>query len=689
MNGSHNMTEQCNQSSSNHFLLEQPSPFDIFVGILMILIIITSLLGNLLILYAFVTSPKLRTVNNYFIMNLALSDILTTCLVIPFDVYMTLRVLSSWSFGHAMCKVWTTAYTISVPTSIFTLCVVSIDRYYAISNPLGYRAGATLSKKKAMFFILSVWGLSLFMAFLPDAVGPLFNETLSRDLPPECTKTYVCTFDMSPGYSAVITIIAFFLPSIVMATLYARMYFIITFKRCVYDARQQDEQVVRSKWRRLGSMSGCRISRVWQDGNRESFPHVENHNARENRMEAKRMLRLDEIIVNGSLQKHFDQNENISIPRKKSDESKYCENGFTLGNEKVLADMMKFPRKTSVSDELGIIAEESPKPGNYKQKKNTSMDYENHDEIKMDEAIMGRTVIINPCAENVSNESTATQGSAQGNSKEISSKWKGEKVPGEIQGTQKIINGNTEVNIDREINDSGKNSKNIDNEVNEHENCDVEANCLERKPSKISDERNKPLGSSVNAEIVEIPHSQPKMNGSNATKMNKKSFENMEALTIVNLTEVAKNDSVRKRKDQVSNDEQRKNMEKKMDFASWKHFHEISKKKVERTKSETKSRLSSTNSTENRPSHSLHQTKLARNISVIVLVQLACWYPYCVSSIVYNLCDSCTHISSASQYLLLAIGYLSCAINPFLYAYQQQSFRQVFKRMIKKLRLKH
>jgi hypothetical protein len=63
------------------------------------------------------------------------------------------------------------------------------------------------------------------------------------------------------------------------------------------------------------------------------------------------------------------------------------------------------------------------------------------------------------------------------------------------------------------------------------------------------------------------------------------------------------------------------------------------------------------------------------------LVQLICWYPFSVESLVYNLCDGCDHISSSAQYFLLTIGYMSCAINPCLYAYQQRSFRQVFHRM--------
>ena len=78
-----------------------------------------------------------------------------------------------------------------------------------------------------------------------------------------------------------------------------------------------------------------------------------------------------------------------------------------------------------------------------------------------------------------------------------------------------------------------------------------------------------------------------------------------------------------------------------------------------------------------------YQTKVARNFAIIIIVQLVCWYPYTLLSIIYNFCPTCPVISSSAFYFLLTIGYSSCAINPYLYAYQQRSFRQVFHKMLR------
>lgn len=215
----------CNQSSS-HFAFQPPSSFDKFTGAVMILIIIISLVGNFMVCYAFIVNSRLRVVTNYFIMNLAISDILTAGLVISFDVDSRLNGATHWKYGPTICTLWTTLYTVSVPTSILTLCVVTIDRYKAISDPISYRAGVSLTTTKAIWLIVGIWTFTLFFAFLPSLTGPPLNVTKAHNLP-MCTTTFFCNFNISPGYSVALSVGFFILPSLVMTALYIRMYLII------------------------------------------------------------------------------------------------------------------------------------------------------------------------------------------------------------------------------------------------------------------------------------------------------------------------------------------------------------------------------------------------------------------------------------------------------------------------------
>nr|CAD7571603.1 unnamed protein product [Timema californicum] len=66
-------------------------------------IFVLALCGNGLVCYVVQASPRMRTVTNYFIVNLAVGDILMTLLCIPFS-FVTTLLLQHWPFGRIMCS---------------------------------------------------------------------------------------------------------------------------------------------------------------------------------------------------------------------------------------------------------------------------------------------------------------------------------------------------------------------------------------------------------------------------------------------------------------------------------------------------------------------------------------------------------------------------------------------------------
>lgn len=60
---------------STHFVVL----LSVFIGVL----ILFTVVGNLLVVVAFVTMPKLRTYNNYFILGLAIADLLVAMVNMP------------------------------------------------------------------------------------------------------------------------------------------------------------------------------------------------------------------------------------------------------------------------------------------------------------------------------------------------------------------------------------------------------------------------------------------------------------------------------------------------------------------------------------------------------------------------------------------------------------------------------
>lgn len=112
--------------------------------------------GNGIIIYMIANFKQMRTVTNYFIMNLAVGDLLMAVLCIPFT-FTSDFLFHAWPFGLAMCRVVPYAQAVSVFISAYTLVAISIDRYMAIIYPLRPR----LTRRHSLYTIAFVWFISL------------------------------------------------------------------------------------------------------------------------------------------------------------------------------------------------------------------------------------------------------------------------------------------------------------------------------------------------------------------------------------------------------------------------------------------------------------------------------------------------------------------------------------------------
>ncbi|XP_015758558.1 PREDICTED: tyramine/octopamine receptor-like isoform X2 [Acropora digitifera] len=91
--------------------------------------------GNLLVIIAFLTTPKLKTKTNYFIFSLAIADLLVGLFSVPLWIYVVL----SLDFSSLLYQYYKLADTLSGSSSILHLTCVSVERCYAIVAPLKHR----------------------------------------------------------------------------------------------------------------------------------------------------------------------------------------------------------------------------------------------------------------------------------------------------------------------------------------------------------------------------------------------------------------------------------------------------------------------------------------------------------------------------------------------------------------------
>ena len=171
---------------------------------------VLGIFGNGIVCYIVLGHPRMRTVTNYFIVNLAIGDLLMAAMCVNFTVYATLY--TQWPFGEVMCKLVSFSQTISVSVSIYTLVAIGMDRYFAIIHPLRPRMGS----RETLFVIGVIWVISIALA-LPAA---LFTTLEFHGGDTFCTDG---SWEDSLVYSLVCMVLQYFLPLAVLMGAYIRI----------------------------------------------------------------------------------------------------------------------------------------------------------------------------------------------------------------------------------------------------------------------------------------------------------------------------------------------------------------------------------------------------------------------------------------------------------------------------------
>ncbi|XP_063905594.1 orexin/Hypocretin receptor type 1-like isoform X2 [Zophobas morio] len=120
------------------------------------LVFVIGIIGNILVCVAVYRNHTMRTVTNYFIVNLAVADFLVILFCLPPSVVWDVTI--TWFFGVAMCKIVLYFQSVSVTVSVLTLTFISIDRWYAICFPLKFKS--TTGRAKTAIAIIWIVALA-------------------------------------------------------------------------------------------------------------------------------------------------------------------------------------------------------------------------------------------------------------------------------------------------------------------------------------------------------------------------------------------------------------------------------------------------------------------------------------------------------------------------------------------------
>ncbi|XP_062604218.1 QRFP-like peptide receptor isoform X2 [Saccostrea cucullata] len=185
-----------------------------------VLLILIALIGNTLIILVVLKNKRMQTTTNYFLVNLAVSD-----LVVSLScswVHLVDDLTEGWVLGEFFCPFNTFAQVASLVSSILSLTLVACDRFFGIV----YAMKAHIIERKAKPVIIAIW-IVLTAVAIPMLIYRRVHERHWKNHIEKWCDDVEWSIDLENGeshyhrparvaYWTCVSVILFFLPIVAM-----------------------------------------------------------------------------------------------------------------------------------------------------------------------------------------------------------------------------------------------------------------------------------------------------------------------------------------------------------------------------------------------------------------------------------------------------------------------------------------
>lgn len=223
--------------------------------------------GNALVLLIVLYYQRMHTVTNFFIVNLAISDLIFALLCIPIT-YITAYILQYWPFSSFLCIFFNYMQNVSVTIVVYTLIWITMDKYWAVVKPLKLRMSIAMCK----CLILVSWLISFFISLpiamftkLEDAAqlqpmdamnmntSTMDQQQIDDDFVesrPQCFEQWPDGFDFSQIYNWLLFSVQYIIPCFILACSYIKIGLVLQQSKAPGEIiRKRDAKMVKSKKR--------------------------------------------------------------------------------------------------------------------------------------------------------------------------------------------------------------------------------------------------------------------------------------------------------------------------------------------------------------------------------------------------------------------------------------------------------
>ncbi|XP_061453745.1 adenosine receptor A1-like [Rhineura floridana] len=196
-----------------------------------------SVVGNLLICTVILRSRKLRAVvTNYFLVSLAVADILVGAVAIPCAQFTDMGLPR---YRPQLCLLMLCTLLVFTQASVFGLLAIAVERYISILKPFQYQS--LMSPRNSLLVILASWVLAILIGLLP-MMG--WHDPLPAN--GECQFNSIITDTYMVYFNFMACMLA---PLLVMMVLYGRIF--LEVKRQIRKVAEGEVEISARERRRI------------------------------------------------------------------------------------------------------------------------------------------------------------------------------------------------------------------------------------------------------------------------------------------------------------------------------------------------------------------------------------------------------------------------------------------------------